>query len=566
MTTRYVSRETGDDTNDGLSEANAKKTLAATTKNDGDVIILLQGTYKTSDGGFAAGSFGSGKITYQGKRRHTAFIIDDTPGPMMQIDASNDDYVRFENLVFNELDDACIEVINSGNDTGVEFANCKFVECEEIHEDSSGGNIHGLVMDHCIMDRCGGGDSLFTKLKGHAALKTKIENCVFYNCNVGTEDFLPFLGDETNIAASRNNITQNPTCDHVLSSDQVDGNNDFWELLDYNTWYQCAGTTGFANTGTGLKDGIAAQGTLSLPINPSNGDTFTIDSKVYTMQDTLTDVDGNIKIGASASETQGNIKAAINLEAGAGTKYAASMTLHPTVSCGSWSSDDAVMTAKTKGSAGNSIATTDTFTAEQNQFDAATLGTTTLGRDGFEQLADDTAAGDDDLGTDPEMQNPAHGKFGVVPRGNSDRTGQARAVRGAIGVSIVLDNEKFATSWQNPTITNYSGGSATLTGGTWEYTGDQGGRSELEFDPIDMGETFTIDEFLQHIFEDSPFAVVDTTLGDYERTLEFGIGADESACIADAFEELNIGDDSIVQQTGRWVKFKMTLRNDGSEP
>ncbi len=64
---------------------------------------------------------------------------------------------------------------------------------------------------------------------------------------------------------------------------------------------------------------------------PLNTETITVDGKAYTYQDTLTNVDGNVHIGADAEASLDNLVAAINLGAGAGTDYATLMTLHPTV-------------------------------------------------------------------------------------------------------------------------------------------------------------------------------------------------------------------------------------------
>jgi hypothetical protein len=93
-------------------------------------------------------------------------------------------------------------------------------------------------------------------------------------------------------------------------------------------------------------------------------------------------VDGNIQIEALLADTQQNIIDAINLTGTPGTQYAASMTIHPTVSAATaWDSDDLVLTAKTAGAAGDLIATTETFTAGTNVFDDTTLGGTRAGAD-----------------------------------------------------------------------------------------------------------------------------------------------------------------------------------------
>lgn len=110
-------------------------------------------------------------------------------------------------------------------------------------------------------------------------------------------------------------------------------------------------------------DGVsagAASEILTAAGNLVNGDTVTIDVKVYTFQDTLTDVDGNVHIGASASDTLDNFIDAIN-KAGAGgaPDYADSMTIHPTVAAVAGAADTMDIHAKIGGTGGNSIATTD---------------------------------------------------------------------------------------------------------------------------------------------------------------------------------------------------------------
>jgi Bacteriophage tail sheath protein len=123
---------------------------------------------------------------------------------------------------------------------------------------------------------------------------------------------------------------------------------------------------------------VAAQGTLTLPVLPADGDTMTIGGKKYTFQTTLTDGNGNIAIGSLAA-TRANIVAAINLT-GTPAQYGASTTVHPTVSA-AIVTNTVVLTAKTPGTAGNSITTVETFTPATDVFDGPTLGTTRLGVD-----------------------------------------------------------------------------------------------------------------------------------------------------------------------------------------
>ncbi len=104
--------------------------------------------------------------------------------------------------------------------------------------------------------------------------------------------------------------------------------------------------------------------------NIDDGETVTIGTKVYTFQDVLTDVDGNVLIGSTAFASLSNLKAAIDLDAGAGSTYAASMTEHPDVTAGV-TGNVLTAVAEVAGSAGNDIATTDTLVG--GSWAAATL-------------------------------------------------------------------------------------------------------------------------------------------------------------------------------------------------
>lgn len=128
---------------------------------------------------------------------------------------------------------------------------------------------------------------------------------------------------------------------------------------------------------------VAAIGTLSVPINPSDTETVTIDAKVYTFQTTLTNVDGNVLIGATPADSVKNLVKAITLGTGEGTNYAKSMTEHPTVTAvvGSPTTDMDV-TAKVPGTGANTLATTETLAGGGNQWGGATLAGGT-GTDAF---------------------------------------------------------------------------------------------------------------------------------------------------------------------------------------
>lgn len=116
---------------------------------------------------------------------------------------------------------------------------------------------------------------------------------------------------------------------------------------------------------------VRASQDLTLTGNLTNAQTITIGGKVYTTQTSLTDVDGNVLIGASAEATIDNLVAAINLAAGAGTLYAASMTKNPHVRAVKVSPTVLRVTAQVPGAIGNFITVSETQT--NASWGAATL-------------------------------------------------------------------------------------------------------------------------------------------------------------------------------------------------
>lgn len=99
--------------------------------------------------------------------------------------------------------------------------------------------------------------------------------------------------------------------------------------------------------------------------------TVVVGGKTYTTQTVLTNVDGNVLIGANAAATLANLKAAINLEAGAGTTYAAAMTINPHVKATDVTATTLTVKSKVPGLIGNLIASTETQT--NASWGAATL-------------------------------------------------------------------------------------------------------------------------------------------------------------------------------------------------
>lgn len=118
-----------------------------------------------------------------------------------------------------------------------------------------------------------------------------------------------------------------------------------------------------------------SQGTLTVDTQPTAGDTMTIGTTVYTFTaDGTANAAGEIDVGANLGDAQLNIVNAINGIDGINTA-------HPDVTAAAFNANASVITAKVGGVVGDTIATTETFTAGTNVFDAATLGTTTAGVD-----------------------------------------------------------------------------------------------------------------------------------------------------------------------------------------
>ena len=134
---------------------------------------------------------------------------------------------------------------------------------------------------------------------------------------------------------------------------------------------------------------IKSEGTLTIADAPSPGDTMTVGGVTYTWVTAFTGSNQlDVQSRAVAVEV---IRNAINgVEGWKGIRYSNSIAANPSVECLSPEYDPEndvytiVMRARTGGVAGDSIATTETFTSGDNFFDAATLGTTTAGVDDFE--------------------------------------------------------------------------------------------------------------------------------------------------------------------------------------
>ncbi len=107
-----------------------------------------------------------------------------------------------------------------------------------------------------------------------------------------------------------------------------------------------------------LQAGVAATATLTFSGVAVNTETLVIGGKTYTWEAALADVDGHIDVGVNQAADESNLTAAIDLGAGGGTAYAASMVEHPSVDAADVGST-VVITCIATGAAGNDIVTTE---------------------------------------------------------------------------------------------------------------------------------------------------------------------------------------------------------------
>lgn len=108
--------------------------------------------------------------------------------------------------------------------------------------------------------------------------------------------------------------------------------------------------------------GVRAKGVLTSTAAPSDTNTVTIGTTVYTFKTTLTasTTAFEVLIGASEATSLNNLAAAINLGAGAGTLYGSLTTVHPEVTAVSDGVHTLTVTSKLNSNAHDTLATTET--------------------------------------------------------------------------------------------------------------------------------------------------------------------------------------------------------------
>lgn len=121
--------------------------------------------------------------------------------------------------------------------------------------------------------------------------------------------------------------------------------------------------------------GIQASDVLTFLTQPADSTHVTLNDRVYQFQTTLTNVNGNVHIGATLADSVDNLIAAVNNAAGSGTKYAAATTANLSVSAVLGAGTSIVFTALAVGTDGNDILAASTVAGSSFATDSFTGGT-----------------------------------------------------------------------------------------------------------------------------------------------------------------------------------------------
>lgn len=118
-----------------------------------------------------------------------------------------------------------------------------------------------------------------------------------------------------------------------------------------------------SGAGNVASDAIADHGTQTITSVgvAQNNETVVIGGVTYTFKTTLTGAAYEVLIGAAATNSLDNLKAAINGAAGEGSTYGVGTVRHPDVFAATKTATTLVIWARQAGTAGNAIATTETM-------------------------------------------------------------------------------------------------------------------------------------------------------------------------------------------------------------
>lgn len=220
---------------------------------------------------------------------------------------------------------------------------------------------------------------------------------------------------------------------------------------------------------------VAATATLTHDgTNVENGKQVVVGDQTYTFKTTITPVYGGprsyipneVKIGADADASLGNLVKAINQTGVAGTDYSMGTVKNPLVSAAAVAAQATVMTARATGAAGNSIAKSE----DSAHLDWDGAGATFTG--GVSTVANEIKIGADAATTLDNIKKAINGtgtpgteySVGTVANTqatattNADTTQDFEAITGGVAGNSVV----FTESMANTTIS----GSGTLGGTT----------------------------------------------------------------------------------------------------
>lgn len=112
-------------------------------------------------------------------------------------------------------------------------------------------------------------------------------------------------------------------------------------------------------------DDVADHATATLTsdtVIPTANDTVTVGAVTYTYKASVTTTANEVALGASAAAALQNLKHAINLTGTPGTHYGSATVIHPTVEASTLTATTLLLVAKTGGTGGNSLASTEAST------------------------------------------------------------------------------------------------------------------------------------------------------------------------------------------------------------
>lgn len=574
MTDFFVDPRNGDDSFVGslafpVKTLNQAEVLAGTN----DRIFFYPGIYKMTDGRPKNEAVG---------RQHTALnkwtvvFIDDRNDGQPMVDFIGDKYLRMSGLIFDGFQNVPFldqNITGANNDARLIIDNCIFRNIPDKFFDNNLGGKQTIDAVDCLWVGCGNAGVKFSEQLDNDITvdpqRGRFQNCAWINCTYGGDALWDLNDSGVDIIGC---IITGCTLNRIYDVPVNDVFKGKWNFNIFNP--NNVLNIGFGRTTTGERgalNGSIAQGTLTIVDNPTDGDTITVDGRLYTFQDTLTNVDGNVQIEVAVGSTRNNLVNAFLRIGTPGTQYAAATIEHPTVIMAAFILDDAILTAKEPGTAGNAIPTVSSFASGNNFFDAVTLGTTTAGTDGWRQL---TPNDQNSVEADPLIVEIARGIYGTVPGGPADRAGFGTSTVGPqrlrVGMSAGLTPAAWnggtslegTTDLADPTRVAIVSDNIKLVGGYKAF----GKWRTLVFD---MGETRPVigNFFLEQIKEFYPEVGVDIDIAatDGIQQIQIRLGLTLSLLTASIPFAVTLGEEFSVPIRARFIELTIPLRNDGPE-